>query len=483
MQAPLTPPSIELEYPAQRERTWRAVAALESAEEDIAQLCAFFVANLLVHFPLFTQQDVGDYWHMIRNGKRLLTYSMASVAARFVPGCRDIQATLLPCVLEGLEHYLYSSGDDVEQEAMRWTAVQAVAVLYHWTIPQDLVSHHGHAESDASQLDLDVLTALWEKLANRCLLHRSFEEVANLLEHNRHHYSHSDIRQTIPFRKYLWWLWMFTRAHTRALLTPSVPFPAVDLSIYSSVHLLRDYLEDECVRPIVAQVELCLIWSRSPLLLERSRLGDYWWNDCRVPAAEHHHMDGDNDNEDTLAVLRDTDESLTRWHRTWCCSPDAASSGLGEFWTEFSYLFMRFCASVYPTNLHQSQSALQQPPSDNPPPTLKPLELIGGTVDRVYELCATLLNLSPLARYSLCFAPEDTLAMAGLGCEYVLGTRQKLSSTRLIHLVQPHHLSAIRSTAEVMVQAGVYDKHRSQAYGQRLLHRLAFPQETGVWTW
>jgi hypothetical protein len=96
-------------------------------EEELTELSNFFLENLLKLIPIIRTEDIGAYGDMVRGGQRLLAHSMAYVAAGFVPGCKTIRVRLAPFIFTYLQQCALEGNEE-----SRWTALQAVAVLYNW---------------------------------------------------------------------------------------------------------------------------------------------------------------------------------------------------------------------------------------------------------------------------------------------------------------------------------------------------------------
>ncbi|EXJ82224.1 hypothetical protein A1O3_06037 [Capronia epimyces CBS 606.96] len=401
----------------------------------MSHLCRFFIANLLIHIPILTEQDVGDYETMVKAKKRLLACAMVYVAARYVPGCKTIQTMLLADILTIIKPLPHGCDEET-----RWTNLQALAVLYNWAVPLDLASR---TDSDRSNpvLQYDALRAPIETVARQCSLHRAAEDLATSLEQ---HHNDLDVHQTIAFRKYLFWLWLFGVVHLRSLWARSPPSIQPDSSIRSCRRLLQNHFHDDQVRRILSQVELCLIWTH-PTHRE-------WW--CSLPS--------ENDLESTLAVLKDMDEALESWRRTWF-PPDQTRSNKSQSHTiDFQYCFSRLCVSAYVTKLHQLLASARTSP-------LVTLSLITKTIERASQFSRLFLGLRPLSKSVVRFGPEDTFAMLTLGCHYVLCAHRLLADA---DIVKPGHLSIVRSMAELMVELGIDSKHSGRVYGESLLGSL-----------
>lgn len=401
--------------------------------EEMNHLCRFFVANLLVHIPILAEHDVGEYDMMVEKKKRPLACAMVYIAARYVPGCKAIQTMLLPDILSILKPL----AEDCD-EATRWTTLQAFAVLYNWALPPDLMAHAEPPGSD-SVLNDDTLSVLMKTLIRQCSLHKAAEELALVLYQSQ---NDVDVRQTFAFRRYLFWLWLFGEVHFRSLCARSPPSIQPDSAIRSCRRLLRSYTHDDKVRRILAQAELCLIWDQ-PTRHE-------WW--CSMPS--------ENDLEATLAVLKEMDEALEGWRRTWF-PPEQARSDKSHS-LDFQYCFSRFCVSAYVTKLYQTSTSAKSSP-------LLSLSLVTKSIERTSQSSRLFLSLPPLSKSGVRFAPEGTFGMLALGAHYVLRAHGLLAD---VDIVKPSQLNIIHSLAELMVDLSMDSKHSARIYGESLLRGL-----------
>ena len=286
-------------------------------------------------------------------------------------------------------------------------------------------------------------------------LHKSAEEVVDLLKNEA-----ENIQRTFAFRKYLYWLWLFSVAHFRSLVSQTPPSIREDATITHAVQLLESVAADNCVRCILARVELCLLWAQRGLR-ERG-LGEWW---CNV----HTQVNLDS----TLTLLDDLDVATQRWRQKWCppeknaSFDDVIKSGR-EGAIDFYYHFTCFCIGTYVARAFQSSTLVESL-------TVSRINLLMRTIERAHNFCQFFLELSPLAKSSVCFGPEIIFAMVEAGCEYLLHTH---SSSVEPALVQPGHLNTVRGVAELMVDLGVDEKHGARIYSQRILAKMYTTKST-----
>ncbi|KAL6252991.1 hypothetical protein RBB50_000710 [Rhinocladiella similis] len=419
------------------------------SNEELSHLCKFFIMNLLVHIPILTEADVGDFDDMIKHNKRQLAYSMAYVAARFVPGCQSIRAMLVPELLSMLRIRFDPSGRD---DAECWMLLQAFAVLCTWATPHNM---HVHAGGEDWELELrqDVLRASLEMMAMRCAVHRSGEEVIRLLKRE----VRSDVAQLLVFRRYCYWLWMFSTAQFQSLLLRTPPTIREDATIRWANQHLEQYANDECVRRILADVSLGLLWNTSGLS-DRS-LGEWW---CSVPI--------ETDVNSALAVLTSLDDGLNQWRRRWVRqnqhqhqhSSDFASDPARSSCIDLYQRFTRFCISTHANKLFQSSTTAENLP-------LSVVSLVTQSVERASTVCHLFLELTPLVKSSIRFAPESTFAIVAFACEWVIRAKGYFPG---LECVRHQDLNVVRGVAELMIDLGVDNKHSARIVGESVLGKL-----------
>lgn len=417
------------------------------SDQELCHLIRFFMTNLLVQVPILSELEVSDLAVVVKS-KRLLAYSMAYVAARFVPGCRAIRTALTPAVLSISKLQLDQLDQSDRADEDRWTLLQALAVLHSWAPLQstDLAVREGDSQLEPNQ---EMLQASIETLTLRYSLHISAKEVADLLKCGS-----KNVHHTFAFRKYLYWLWLFTLAHFRSLISQTPPSIREDATITAAARLLESKTLDSRVRRVLARVELCLLWVRAGLR-ERG-LGEWW---CIFRNQE--------DTTSALAVLSDLDAALQLWHRTWCPAvkqtafegtPNSGSEGGIEFY----YHFTRFCIGRYIAEVFQpSLSAV--------PLQLSTVNLYMKAIERATNFCHFFLELSPLAKSSVRFSPENIFAMVTSICEYMVRVS---SSPSEANYGQPSYISTVVGVAELLIDLGADEKHGAKVDGQRLLMKV-----------
>nr|KAK5432362.1 hypothetical protein LTR18_011119 [Exophiala xenobiotica] len=405
-------------------------------ERELTELYNFFVENLLRCVPILLTEHIGSYEDMVRNGGWLLSCSMAYVAAGFVPGCKAVRARLAPSILA----YLKQCALDNNEES-RWMALQAVAVLYNWTMPKFHITFPDQRVPNPP-LAHNVLRVMWNRLVPVSAAEEASQDVARCLEHRL---SNSTIRKHLRGRRYLCWLWVYTITQYRTWLINPGNIVKAEPAINNSKYIFRDYITDEAIGPIIAQVELCLILERLPHVGPET---------CSSRSGS---ASADCSFKQRSAFLKDLDDDLDSWYREWL----QGRTKCGFYETlEAYYRFTRFRISEQATKLYQSCSVPEMLPSTG----VSPIET---ATERAFDLCSVLLDLKPLSRCRLCFIPEDVFALVLYGCEYILAAQSTSSN------LDTRQQDFLRATAELMIDVGTYDKEWTASQGSRLLRQLS----------
>jgi hypothetical protein len=418
-------------------------------DEEVCHLARYFETNLIEHVPVLTRLDVSDLVTIVKT-KRTLVYSMAYIAARFVPGCRAIRNTLGHLVRSMV--WLQSDQPDSSDE-QRWILLQALAVLYTWA-PISHVEAHGDSDIVFTMLKL---TTLLETLAVRDSLHNSAEEVMQLLK-----YDPSNLRQTFAFRKYIYWLWLFSTGYFQSLISQTPPRIREDVTFNMSSQLLQNLIHDDQVREILAPVGLCLLWADAGR--HGHDLGQWW---CGVPTQV--------ELDSRLSVLNDLDTSLQVWQQRWtrCTTsrPESTSTTGRNYSIDICYYYTRFCISIYVTRLYQSSASAEAH-------TMSIFNLTTQSIARAMSLFNLLLKLTPHARSSMAFSPELTFAMIASCCDYMVYLYDYSAD---LDLLQPGQVTAMAEVVELMIDLGVDDRHSAKVYGRSIMARLQEARAGNPW--
>ena len=411
------------------------------SEAEISHLGRFFVTNLLRHIPIMTEREAAEANTTTPSGERL-AHCMAYVAAAFVPGCKAIRVSLRAYV-SSVARLQSSDFKSTEQE--QWTSFQCLAILYNWA-PWQYSEHRRTDSEDHTPVELrrEMLWATLRDFAVRHSLHGSATYIAEQRNGSHH------IRHSLAHRKCLLWLWMYTEAHFQSLILQSPPHIREDRAIVRAIEVLNDQTADDYTRQVLAKAELCLLWSHPAL--RNQCLGQWWcspWTPMRL--------------ESLLSVLDQMDSAMEEWRQKWYVpkqvpfshEPIPAST---DETVDCYYLYTRLLIASYVASAIKFSTIAEALPSSR-------IHLLTKTCERGSTLCRWLLEISPLVKYSLCFASEIIYAMVTSCCESLLGVLGFPENTDPNSLVQ---LEDIRKVARLLPDLNIRGSSEIGILSQRI---------------
>jgi hypothetical protein len=409
-----------------------------------------FRKQILRYVPVIEEEDIQDASNLLTNQRPLL-YCIAFVTARFVPGCKPIRHKLVPYILGVLRRRFRSShGNDREV----WTLLQALAVLHAYRHIDDTVLEVGEPFQN-EDLSHWALKATIETLALRLSLHRVVEEVERMIRTNK-----PNICLTQSYRRYVFWLWLFTMAHKHSLVMRTPPSIREDSTIQYAPNLRMALENSKSVLGILAEVDLCLLWGQASLR-ERG-LGEWW---CPLRSV---------DTYDTMAVLEDVDAALKVWSERWGIVDPSPSSSEISGSVDFHYRFTRFCISTYATrNIpHPSVSRtgiLAGSPSSHPSISQNQAQSLFKSVSAASSCCDLMLQLSPLAKDASRYIADFGFVMISFCCLYVI---QACELFGLSYPTLNQHLRKVELAAQLMLELATDSRHSPALYGEWILGRM-----------
>jgi hypothetical protein len=136
--------------------------------------------------------------------KRYLAYSIAFVMTRFVPGGDVVRARLSSEIASFLQHVCDPAKRSAAEE---FSVLQALAILYAYRSVKSERRQEHHVNHLEEESHLPV-KALMETCALKFSLHRAIEGIRAALQDQP-----VDIVATMSYRKYIFWLWLFTASY------------------------------------------------------------------------------------------------------------------------------------------------------------------------------------------------------------------------------------------------------------------------------
>lgn len=162
-----------------------------------------FIQHVLVYLPIIELDDLQDVDQLVVE-KKFLARSIAFVMTKFVPGGDVIRARLSSEISIFLQHVCDPVKRSTEEE---FSVLQALAILYAYRSVRSERRQENHINHIEEESHLPV-KALMETCALKFSLHRSIEGVRAALQNQS-----ADVIKTISYRKYIFWLWLFTASY------------------------------------------------------------------------------------------------------------------------------------------------------------------------------------------------------------------------------------------------------------------------------
>lgn len=223
---------------------------------------------------------------------------MCYITARYLPGGKEIREALLPEVCQiPKDVYTARLGNRHDDDLC---LLKALIVLYAYA---DLTppSQAARATGKESLLYWSIKSSA-EMYGLRLSLHRSIQELKLELRTNI-----ADVYNTISYRRYTYWLFLYNTAHYCSLVTGTPPTMRVDLSIRAVPELLDQIGRNPPSTNLFGAVELFLIWEKTST--QHPQLGEWW---CLPDPNER-----SADENVTEALLNETDRAIDEWYAKW----------------------------------------------------------------------------------------------------------------------------------------------------------------------
>ncbi|KAF7195066.1 hypothetical protein HII31_03534 [Pseudocercospora fuligena] len=421
----------------------------ESVLEDLVR---FFSQRLIYFVPILDSSDLDDVPFVMRH-RRPLAYCAALIAAKFAPGSGHLYDQIVPHVhdfLRSLEGPLAQADDII------WMQLQAYAILYANGTSTDISNPKAESE-ETRRLNHWVLKSSIETFALRLSLHQSFSEVRRLIQDGAHH-----VEQTFAFRKYVYWLWLFTLSHHFSLVTECPPSIRADYSIRTACLLLSQVEKPARITRLLAEVDLCMLWNAAGQSLPG--LDEFW---CPPPQ--------DQDPEAASRVLDDADAALDVWSQRWGVhgEPNATYPGLdvsNNGAVLFHYRATRFWLRVFSIRVIRSSrlTANSTFPQNQSLGQLN-VRLTLKSAEAAEKMCRYLLDIPLIKRDSAKHMADFGFALIAFCALYVLRIYELFGSA---FPVLEGYVKTVEETGKVLTEMGVGINTIPVVYGKRVLDRL-----------
>ena len=402
--------------------------------------------------PQIYAADLENIHDLIEN-RRPLAYCLAFVAGRFIPGLDSYREQLGPYIIQFMKEI--TSPKEMSEEE-NWTHLQALSVLYAYVqIPK---SGPRVSMPNEEYLGHWTLKSTVENFALQLSLHRSIENVKLLLQNGC-----PDIAAKNCYRNSLYWLWLFTLSHHHSIITRTPPSIRLDSTISGSVEILKKLHTDTSTLRILAEVDLCILWSQ--LASVEKGLGEWW---CPPPDTR--------EAKEILAVLEKSDAALRVWAEKWTRlhNEEQAQSVFDSAYpdslaTKFHSHVTRFCISTFATLISHDHSAITSAET-----FAAIMKAVLKSADAARDCCDFLLDLEPLQKEGLRYSPDFTFTIVSFCCLHIIHAHTLLSST---HPILNGHIEKVKQVAYLMVDSSVGQNRCPRLYGESILLRL---QTSGV---
>lgn len=392
---------------------------------------------------------------MVVSTRRPLAVAASFAACNFISGGATIRRQLIPSLLDLLQ--TVDGLPDCDQDT-QWLHLQACAILYaYWPSATAQTAKKSH-QRDALP-DHWALKSQIETLAMRLGLHRSWDQFNACIRRGE-----PDLSRTYAFRRYTYWLWLYTMAHHFSLTTGTPPTIRPDNCIRSACSLLAQVERPARITRILAEVDLCMLWSAADVQLPG--IGEWW---CGPPEGL--------DPSDVVRVLDDADAALEVWSRRWGLHAGSdptypgvdANNGADNGAVDFHFRLTSFLLCSFATRIVHTLSQCKES-DDQPVPSgtrQLQLDLTLRSVHAAARCCRCLSDWGPLRRDTARYMSNGGFAIVAFCGMYILKAYQGFGFL----------LPALSEFLDVVEECGILlvdtAMRNARPYGDRVLAHLA----------
>ncbi|KAK0118377.1 hypothetical protein ONS95_012666 [Cadophora gregata] len=402
------------------------------SERDMVQFIDIFRKRLMNFIPLLNAGDLDNAADIIST-KKPLAYCICYVTARYVPGGESARSKLLPVVSSILQERVFEPKNTEDE----WTMLQALSVLYAYrTAVWNGSSSDGPLEISQRSIKTHV-----EMYALKLCVHRSISGVKASLRAED-----PEIMNTIAFKKYIFWLWLFNMSHHHSIITCTPPSIREDSTIRVAPELLGNFNVGPRIIQVLAEVELCLLWGK--ISANVNGLGE-WWCPPDILDTPVDYVD--------QGALAHVDSSLRTWSGKWEAFFNSEPLGLG---IEFYYRFTRFClSSVLIRNFRLVDSSLK--PSQ--------VDALNRCISDASDFCQLSLELGPSSREAARYMADFGFVMISFSCQFIIHVCGAFHSA-----VQApfEHLSKVEEVAQLMKELAINSSQGPCIQSQIIMSKL-----------
>ncbi|KIW93703.1 uncharacterized protein Z519_05017 [Cladophialophora bantiana CBS 173.52] len=397
---------------------------LPFSRTDIKQSIHIFLERILNFIPVLSKDDF-DAESLLDNHTNL-AYCICYVSSFFPAGgistANALRGLVSEFILEKCTNPINTSADNLQD-------FRVLMILYAYARPSPAGTATRHP------VPTSVLKALVEGHVIDIGCHRSVEGVKKDLIAGRR-----DINKTIEYKKYTYWLWLYTMAHH------SPPSIRGDASIRIATSLLAGINKSSRTSRLLGEVELCLLWEKASTL--DCRLNEWWW----VP-----------ENLESLdcspsAALETAEMEIQAWCNKWNAFIARGGFGLG---LDFHFRYARFCITSYALRFIQVSTG-NLSGSER--------ESVKQCVQYALEILDWALHLSPVSKDTLRYMSDFGFVMIAFVALFVIQVHDRVQP---VYAELKDALNRVDALSKLMADLAVSPNHCTAQLARSLKQRLS----------
>ncbi|KAK0763389.1 hypothetical protein N5P37_002766 [Trichoderma harzianum] len=398
---------------------------------EMRQLLKIFCSRLLSSIPVFTKDDFKNPDVIIEQQPELI-HAICYVTARYLPGGLSTVRLIYPKVLKFVQD---KSAGSVWPGTADITSFRALVVLYAFS---EIALPNIESPHSPYILPTQLLKTVTEIYGTQLGLHRSIDGARAMLS-----LPHDQWLSSASYKRYTYWLWLFTMSHHSAIITRTPPSIRSDNSIRSAPELFAGINIEPRMRRLLGEVELCLLWEKANAV--DSTFGEWWCpSEQAGPACPS-----------PSAVVDIVTRDLTAWRAKYASFIEHGGFGIG---LDFHYRYSQFCLSTYAVCHYTHVSDID-----------KRDLLVRTTLDHAVGMLSWLQKLSPVVRESLRYISDFAFVMVLYACMFIL---QACESRHMLSEERCKNLKTVATTAQLLVDLGIHSFHFPSIYGKLLQRQL-----------
>ncbi|KAL7916851.1 hypothetical protein GGI35DRAFT_434116 [Trichoderma velutinum] len=397
---------------------------------EMRQLLKVFCSRLLQSIPVFTRDDFKNPELVIEKQPELI-HSICYVTARYLPGGLSTVRLVYPQVLKFVHKSIGASWPGTANIA----SFRALMVLYAFSevaLPNIESPHSPYI------LPTQLLKTVTEIYGTQLGLHRSIDGARAMLS-----LPHNQWLSSASYKRYTYWLWLFTMSHHSAIITRTPPSIRSDNSIRSAPELFAGTNIEPRMRRLLGEVELCLVWEKANAV--DSNFGEWWCPSTKAAPAS----------PSPSAVVDIVTRDLAAWRAKYASFIEQGGFGIG---LDFHYRHSQFCLSTYAVCHYTQVSDMEE----------RDL-LVRTTLDHAINMLSWIQHLNPVVRESLRYISDFAFVMLLYACVFII---QACESRHMLPEERGKRLKTVATTAQLLIDLGIHTFHFPAIYGKLLQRQL-----------